>query len=70
MADVEVAVAKVVAEVIDLHVFFVQWFTDVGPWEDETAANAAFDVFLGRFADSFEKILICHLKFAMKMGST
>ena len=50
-------IAKVVAEVVDLHVFFVQWFTDVGPWGgDAAAAEAAFDAFLGRFADSFEYV--------------
>lgn len=55
MAETD-AVAKAVAEVIDLHVFFVQWFTDAGPWEDGAAADAAFDMFLERFADSFEYV--------------
>lgn len=57
MAEADDAVAKVVAEVIDLHVFFVQWFTDIGPWrDDDAAAEAAFDEFLGRFSDSFEYV--------------
>ena len=57
MNEIEAGIAKVVAEVIDLHVFFVQWFTDTGPWQDDAAAaDAAFDVFLERFADSFEYV--------------
>ncbi len=57
MSEADAGAAKVVAEVIDLHVFFVQWFTDTGPWEDDVAAaDAAFDEFLGRFADSFEYV--------------
>lgn len=56
MAEADGAVANVVAEVIDLHAFFVQWFTDIGPWEDDADAEAAFDEFLGRFSDSFEYV--------------
>jgi hypothetical protein len=53
----DAGVAAAVAEVVDLHVFFEQWFLDVGPWgDDDAAADAAFDAFLLRFADEFEYV--------------
>ena len=55
MSEHSSAITTCVKEIVDLHVFFVRWFTDTG-FANDKEANCAFDEFLARFADSFEYV--------------